>query len=52
MPFFTSGSSPLGEGQGRIAALARGAKVLTGKRFSARAKEDELKNWIAGLDLA
>ena len=44
--------SPLGEGQGRIADLAKGAKVLPGKRFSARAKEDELKKWIVGLDLA
>ena len=52
VPFYTSGMSPLGEGQGRIAELAKGAKVLQGKRFSARAKEDELKKWIAGLDLA
>ena len=49
VPFFTSGGSPLGEGQGRIAALAKGAKVLSGKRFSARAKEDELKRWIESL---
>ena len=52
VPFYTSGMSPLGEGQGRIADLAKGAKVLEGKRFSARVKEDELKKWIAGLDLA
>ena len=52
VPFYTSGMSPLGEGQGRIADLAKGAKVLQGKRFNARAKEDELKKWIAGLDLA
>ena len=37
VPFFTSGGSQLGEGQERIAALAKGAKVLSGKRFSARA---------------
>ena len=49
VPFFTSGGSPLGEGQGRIAALAKGAKVLPGKRFSARAKEEELKRWAAEL---
>ena len=49
VPFFTSGGSPLGEGQSRIAALAKGAKVLPGKRFSARAKEEELKSWIAGM---
>ena len=51
VPFYTSGMSPLGEGQGRIADLAKGAKVLQGKRFNARAKEDELKKWIAGLTL-
>ena len=38
-------------GQGRIEALARGARVLPGKRFSARAGESELLSWIAGLDL-
>ena len=35
----------------RIAKLARGAKVLPGKRFSARTSESELKSWIAGLNL-
>ena len=52
VPFFTSGGSQLGEGQGRIEKLARGAKVLHGKRFSARASESELKDWIAALRLA
>ncbi|MBQ4382394.1 MAG: flavodoxin, partial [Oscillospiraceae bacterium] len=42
VPFFTSGGSQLGEGQGRIEKLAKGAKVLPGKRFSARAGESEL----------
>ena len=51
VPFFTSGGSPLGEGQGRIEDLAKGAKVFAGKRFSGRTKEDELKNWISGLGL-
>ena len=51
VPFLTSGGSDLGEGQGRIEALAKGAKVLCGKRFGARASESELKNWIAGLAL-
>ena len=49
VPFLTSGGSDLGEGQERIAALAKGATVLKGKRFSARASENELKNWISGL---
>ena len=51
VPFFTSGGSQLGEGQGRIEMLAKGAKVLSGKRFSARASESELKSWIDGLRL-
>ena len=52
VPFFTSGGSPLGEGQRRIEALAKGAKVLSGKRFSAGASERQLMDWIAGLRLA
>ena len=46
VPFFTSGGSDLGEGQNRIETLAKGAKVLRGRRFSARASEAELKKWI------
>ena len=51
VPFFTSGGSQLGEGQDRIEALAKGARVLSGKRFSARASEGELKGWIDSLHL-
>ena len=51
VPFFTSGGSQLGEGQGRIEKLAMGAKVLSGRRFSARTSESELKEWIAALPL-
>ena len=51
VPFFTSGGSDLGEGQERIEKLARGARVLRGKRFNARVSEKELKSWIAGLQL-
>ena len=51
VPFFTSGGSQLGEGQGRIEKLAKGAMVLSGRRFSARASENELKSWIDGLRL-
>ena len=51
VPFFTSGGSQLGDGQGRIETLANGAKVLKGRRFSARASESELKDWIAELHL-
>ena len=51
VPFFTSGGSELGEGQGRIEKLAKGAKVLEGRRFRASASESELKNWLAALKL-
>ena len=51
VPFFTSGGSPLGEGQGRIEKLAKGAKVLNGKRFSGRTSEKELKAWVESLAL-
>ena len=49
VPFFTSGGSGLGDGQGRIEKLARGAKVLPGRCFSARASEGELEGWIESL---
>ena len=51
VPFLTSGGSELGEGQGRIEELAAGAKVLRGRRFSARASERELMGWIESLGL-
>ncbi len=46
VPFCTSGGSDLGEGQARIEALAKGARVLRGRRFSAGTSEAELKRWI------
>ena len=49
VPFFTSGGSQLGEGQGRISVLAKGANVLPGRRFPARAGEEELTAWIDNL---
>ena len=52
VPFFTSGGSQLGEGQGRIETFAGGARVLSGRRFAARTSEGELKTWIDGLPLA
>ena len=51
VPFFTSGGSDLGEGQERIEELAKGAKVLRGRRFSARASESDLKKWIDSLNI-
>ena len=35
--------------QSRIEALAKGAKVLRGRRFSARAGEKELRDWVDSL---
>ena len=46
VPFCTSGGSDLGEGQTRIEELAKGAKVLRGRRFTPRASESELKKWL------
>lgn len=45
VPFATSGSSQIGESGKNMQALAKGAKVDAGKRFSANASEEELKNW-------
>ena len=45
VPFCTSGGSGLGDAVKNIQALAQGAKVLEGKRFSASASADELKKW-------
>ena len=51
VPFFTSGGSDLGEGQGRIETFAKGAKVLRGRRFRAGTSERELREWIGSLNL-
>ncbi|MBP5781761.1 MAG: NAD(P)H-dependent oxidoreductase [Clostridia bacterium] len=45
VPFCTSGGSGLGDSAKNMNALAPGAKVLEGKRFSASASPDELKKW-------
>jgi len=51
VPFFTSGGSQLGEGQGRIEALATGARVLPGRKFSPGASEKDLGAWVQSLAL-
>ena len=51
VPFFTSGGSDLGEGQGRIEGLAKGARVLAGRRFGARASESVLQSWVSSLHI-
>ncbi|MBO4694287.1 MAG: NAD(P)H-dependent oxidoreductase [Clostridia bacterium] len=45
VPFCTSGGSGLGDSAKNIHALAPGAKVLDGKRFSHSASADDLKKW-------
>lgn len=45
VPFCTSGGSGLGDSAKNMQALAPGAKVFEGKRFSASASSDELKKW-------
>lgn len=49
IPFATSGGSGLGEAPSIMRDLAKGAKVLEGKRFSSRVNDEELKNWIKGI---
>ena len=45
IPFATSGSSGIGDSGKNIEELAKGAKVETGRRFSADAPGEELKTW-------
>lgn len=45
VPFCTSGGSGLGDSAKNMQALAPGAHVLEGKRFSSSASSDELKKW-------
>ena len=47
VPFATSGTSGVGDSGKNMQELAPGAKVFEGKRFDARAKENELKQWAA-----
>ena len=45
IPFATSGGSGLGDSAKNMQELAKGAKVVDGKRFSSGASADELGNW-------
>ena len=47
VPFATSGGSSLGDSARNMQALAKGAKVSEGRRFSGRASEDELRAWAS-----
>ena len=45
VPFCTSGGSGLGSTSSNLQALAKGAKVIGGKRLSAMTTEGSLKKW-------
>ena len=45
VPFATSGGSGLGEAPRNMQALAKGANVVNGKRFSVTVSAQELKAW-------
>ncbi len=45
VPFATSGGSGMGDSSKNMQELAKGAKVVQGKRFGSGASEDELKAW-------
>ena len=45
IPFATSGGSGLGDSAKNMQELAKGAKVINGKRFSSGASGDELGTW-------
>ena len=45
IPFATSGGSGMGDSSENLQELAKGAKVIQGKRFVSSASADELKTW-------
>lgn len=45
VPFATSGMSPVGDSGKNMQELAKGAKVVSGKRFKNGASAEELKTW-------
>ena len=45
VPFSTSGMRPIGDSGKNIQVLAKGAKVVAGKRFGNSASADELNAW-------
>jgi flavodoxin len=45
VPFATSGMSAIGDSGKNLQELAKGAKVVSGKRFKSSASAEELKGW-------
>ena len=50
IPFCTSGTSGIGDSGANMQALAHGAKVSIGERFSKRVSENELAAWAASFE--
>lgn len=46
IPFCTSGMSGIGDSAANMQALAKGGKVLEGKRFPARVAEEKIMEWV------
>ena len=51
IPFCTSSSSGLGESGELLAEAAGTGNWLEGQRFRSGAHEDDVKDWVAGLEL-
>lgn len=51
IPFCTSASSDLGDSGELLAEMAGTGNWLTGKRFSSRASEEDVHNWIESLGI-
>ncbi len=49
IPFATSGGSGLGDSYNNLQALAPGAKVINGEKFSGSVSEDKLRAWAEGI---
>lgn len=49
--FFSAGGSGIGNSGENMEALAKGAKVIGGRRFTSGVSEEEIRSWIDGLDL-
>jgi len=51
IPFCTSGSSGIESSSANLVEKAGTGNWLSGNRFSGSATEDEIKNWISGLEI-
>lgn len=49
--FATSGGSGLGESAAGLRCSVPGARILDGRLLNGRLSEEELKNWVSGLQL-